>query len=468
MTGKQPVQLLASVPEETEKSHPEEERSSRIDDSHSLTELQRHHSEHTNLTSESRIAMSRSIPDSPLSSQTLPDNTRVDGRETPAFEPSAVPGSSGSSVVKVKGSAKRRSSMQMDSDCADNGFPGVLWTPYFHDSPPDLTIYNIDSAEAFLNAAKCRPDLLLREIQHLVETVKHFEQEHPELNRKCLAFENQCETLEKKNTKWAGKKKKYQDTINSLVNECNEHKITIENQKEEIKMGLSQSTYDYPGWPDVHEFDGTGTYQDWKRWRREVEVKVKHDPLMFRQSGSDIDYALFHCNGIALDIVINRAIPGSLNPYQSLREMLDDMDSTFGIENQEVKALLKLKDPASKQRLDEPFQAFVARTYSLMNVAAFTDTQKIFHLDSLMDPDLRRYTLSIVNITDYRKYTQQVAQIANNIAHMNLDLENDSYRQTTKSKFKPRNTKDRKSKTSSLDQNPRKSTKKDLSAAEDD
>lgn len=219
------------------------ERSSRIDDSDSLTQLQRHHSEHTNLTSELRIAMSRSIPDSPPSNQTLPDNTRFDGLDTPAFEPSATPGSS---VVKVKCSAKRRSSMLMDPTCANNGFPGVLWTPGFHDSPPDLTIYSIDSA------AKWRPDLLLREVQHLVETVKHFEREHPELNRKCLVFEIQCETLENNITQWAEDKKKYQDAIISLVNECKEHKTTIENQKKEIEgfvirnRGLSRTSFFIP------------------------------------------------------------------------------------------------------------------------------------------------------------------------------------------------------------------------------
>lgn len=108
--------------------------------------------------------------------------------------------------------------------------------------------------------------------------------------------------------------------------------------------------------------------------------------------------------------------------------MLDDMDSTFGIENPKVNALLKLKDLASKQKFDEPFRSFVARTNSLMSSAMLTDAQKITYMDNLMDPDLRRNTISIVDITDYRQYTKQVAGTATKFAHMNLDLENENYR----------------------------------------
>ena len=116
--------------------------------------------------------------------------------------------------------------------------------------------------------------------------------------------------------------------------------------------------------------------------------------------------------------------------------MLQDMAITFDTTNEEIELHRKLREPASHQRPDEPFPDFAARVNGIMAGAQISEGTKCMHLQSLMQPRLRRETYAVTDYSNYRKYCSEVTRVWQNMAYHSVDMDNSRTTKQESSKYK--------------------------------
>ena len=151
-------------------------------------------------------------------------------------------------------------------------------------------------------------------------------------------------------------------------------------------------------------------------------TKIRRDSRAFRDSESDLDYVKTRVKNIARNLVFDRIEFSNVHSYDSLEELINDLNLYYNNDNKKIIVMLKLKNSTFKQKYSENFISFVARLNEIMNSVEFTDTQKIHHFRELMLSRLRNNIVEIVNVTNYRLYIKNCIQIVNNL--MQVDFEN--------------------------------------------
>ena len=109
------------------------------------------------------------------------------------------------------------------------------------------------------------------------------------------------------------------------------------------------------------EFNSEGELtQDWERWYSQVIAKLDHD-----YDGADerdkVNYVRDRTESNAFNEIRERAIAGSTNPYDTINELLEDLETAYGDIDREGTAIAKLTAGKLQQSKKEPISQWASR-----------------------------------------------------------------------------------------------------------
>ena len=140
----------------------------------------------------------------------------------------------------------------------------------------------------------------------------------------------------------------------------------------------------------------------------------------FLTKWNKINYAKDKTRGTAQLIIWHKAKPDSIEPYETLSQLIKDLNNVYEKEKQNKhRALLQqLFSPSfamgAKNR-SETFETFLARFTSIISSLRLTNNDKITHLFRNLFEQITERVYHLNDVSEYSNYVKDVRQVANQI-----------------------------------------------------
>ena len=136
-------------------------------------------------------------------------------------------------------------------------------------------------------------------------------------------------------------------------------------------------------YPDPNPFHGNSEdKQTYTQWKMHLHSKLRISASHFPKQRDRIGYVLDHTRGIAFKTIKTRADPCSNDPYQSVEEVVKDLDGMFEEHEDDMRQTneTKLLDDSFRIGRSETLEGFLARFYELVVPLEYHERTKISHL----------------------------------------------------------------------------------------
>lgn len=112
-----------------------------------------------------------------------------------------------------------------------------------------------------------------------------------------------------------------------------------------------------------------------------LQSKFYHSATLFKTEATKLDYIRDYTDGIAFEVIKDKADPTSTNPYPHSNDTLAELERMFGEHNIRARMQAKLHDPSFAMNAQkETFEQFLVRFTTTIAPCAYSDEDKIFHL----------------------------------------------------------------------------------------
>jgi hypothetical protein len=171
---------------------------------------------------------------------------------------------------------------------------------------------------------------------------------------------------------------------------------------------------------DVDPFYGDTLEQkrDWPRWKAHLYSKFRQSAVLFPEEEDKMDYCRDALKGGAYEIVKSRAELGSLNPFTTVVQITDLLDSVYRVFDPVAEADAKVHDPSFRMcstNKNETFDEYYARYLAPTVILNYSDTQNISCMKRNLTDRLR------LKLADGTKYTV-FEELVTRCRQMSLDL----------------------------------------------
>ena len=169
-------------------------------------------------------------------------------------------------------------------------------------------------------------------------------------------------------------------------------------------------------YPDLSLFYGDAA--EWESWKAHLLTKVQTDYYDFPTEWNKVNYARDKTRGTAQSTIWHRAKPDSTEPYETLGQLIEDLNNVYGEEEQDKhRALLQqLFSPGfamgARDRF-ETFEKFLARFTSTISPLRLTSNDKITHLFRNLSEQITERIYHLNGVSEYSEYVKGVRQVAN-------------------------------------------------------
>ena len=173
-------------------------------------------------------------------------------------------------------------------------------------------------------------------------------------------------------------------------------------------------------YPKLNEF--YGAHEDWERWRDHLRAKVEVDGFMFLNEQHKIRYAREHTRKTAYDTVKHRAAADSEDPYQTLEELILDLEQAFGKKNKMSKAIDELFSPEFRMgsnKKDETFDEFLVRFNNLAAPVKLQTEVKIKYLRDKLTERMRFRMPHLKTCTNWSDFVEGCRGVYDDNADLN-------------------------------------------------
>ena len=186
-----------------------------------------------------------------------------------------------------------------------------------------------------------------------------------------------------------------------------------EHRRQENEMALAPPKHKYPELPLFY-----GDTEEWESWKAHLITKVQTDYYDFPSEWHKVNYARDRTKGTAQANIWHRAKPDTVEPYESLDQLIEDLDNVYGEEEQDKQRnlLQQLFSPSFAMGVkdrSESFEKFLARFTSTISPLRLTDNEKITHLFRNLSEQLTERIYHLNGIARYSDYVKGVRQAAN-------------------------------------------------------
>ena len=186
-----------------------------------------------------------------------------------------------------------------------------------------------------------------------------------------------------------------------------------EHHRQENEVAIAPPKHKYPELPIFY-----GDTEEWESWKAHLITKVQTDYYDFPTEWHKVNYARDRTKGTAQANIWHRAKPDTVEPYETLDQLIEDLDNVYGEEEQDKQRnlLQQLFSPSFAMGVkdrSESFEKFLARFTSTVSPLRLTDNEKITHLFRNLSEQLTERIYHLNGVAKYSDYVKGVRQAAN-------------------------------------------------------